>query len=75
MRALHAALALGALVVGASGAAVPQQQHRIVAAAAAEERGGGVRVGPRLLEKPLVFPSALLGGNEGGLPFVDPPER
>jgi len=71
MRALHAALALGALVAGAAGAALPQHQRARVIAT--DERGG-VRVGPRLVEKSVVFPSALLG-KEGGLPIVDPPER
>jgi hypothetical protein len=33
-----------------------------------------VRVGPRLVEKPLAFPGALLR-DEAGLPIVDPPER
>jgi hypothetical protein len=82
MRALALALALGALVEGARGAAVPQQQQpRVIAAAQEGAKAEGVRVHPRLVEKPLVFPSALFGKRGGGdaggegLPVVDPPER
>ena len=88
-RAAAAALALLLAALTALGAAAARAPQRPTSAIVAGEREGSmtmlsaewdkpVRVGPRLVEKRLVFPAALVSANAGGdagLPIVDPPER